>query len=143
MLKPVAILLIILLCSCSSGSTESQFDRNVFPQEWHLIRITTSITGDFKEGTEMEFQESFILHSSGLFTKTRETSAGTVEGFGKYSFNEGENGTILELLHDSTNQTIVNCSGDLIELFSMATNETLVGSSAPCDGPILFYERVN
>ena len=138
--------LALLFMSCTNDKQELntlEFNANVLPQKWELFRMMGSFSGSITEGEEMEWQESYILGSDQTFTKTRITSGETLTGAGTFEFFSENEGVGIIFTFDQDLEIIANCTGDQIEyLYLDNDNKSLQGSWWACDGPGLFYQRV-
>lgn len=134
------------MCSfaCSdSDDAVNVFDIDSFPQRWELTTMIGSIPGAVFEDDELLWQETITLKSDGSFIKVRLIDNKRLEGTGSFVFSEENNDMYLTLEFDSETDLIESCSGEKItESFFMPTTNLLSGGSAPCDGPGLFYERI-
>lgn len=109
-------------------------------QQWKLVRMSGSFVNSETTGTEMEWQESYVLQENGDFTKTREVDGTTLQAVGTYQIVELSDGPYFEFTYRESSVLIGNCTGDLKELLSFREN-TLYGTWQACDGPGLEYER--
>lgn len=140
----MSIILCLLIFGCSQADDSDKiFDKNSFPQEWKLVGMSGGLSGSFFEGAEMPWQETITLQSSFRFIKVRQVENRNYRGTGAFTFTklEGENYLILE--YDAETELIESCSGEnLIERLFMPDSVSLNGGSAPCDGPGLYYEKI-
>ena len=96
------------------------------------------------EGEEMEWQESYRLRADFTFVKTRLREGVTLTASGTFEFvsDGAERGVLLQ--YPETNPLLASCTGDNTEYLALASDgQTLQGSWWACDGPGLFYRRVN
>jgi hypothetical protein len=135
--RTVLAFLICILISCS-GDKDGQC-----PQKWQL----TSMSGNIADvppstGGDMAWQEWYLLYANNKFTKTRTRGNVTTEEGGTYAFVILSDGQYLELVYESENDLIGNCTGDTKELLRRYSEDTLTGTWSACDGPGLVYEKV-
>lgn len=77
------------------------------------------------------------------FLKVRQFEDEKHEDSGSFAFNKKEGKMYLTLEYDSETELIESCIGEkFTESFFMPSNISLTGGSAPCDGPGLFYQRI-
>ncbi|GAA4270917.1 hypothetical protein U6A24_03375 [Aquimarina gracilis] len=139
---------IFILVACSkdhdsSAQPNSPLKADQYPQQWKLVKMTGSIA-DIPPaiGENMEWQEDYLLQSDGTFIKTRERENNTTTVKGTYAFVKLSDGTYLELIHESENTLLCNCSAELKEYLKLDTDTDLIGTCWACDGPGLFYKRI-
>ncbi len=134
---------ILFSCSNDDESTTTEFDAKQYPQKWQLIEMTGSIANvPPTRGNDMEWQEYYILQSNKTFIKSREVNSEITEATGTYKFITLSDDTYIELLYPSNNILIGNCTAEHKELIRVNTNDKLTGTWAACDGPGLFYQRI-
>lgn len=136
--------LLIILSSCITGS-ESELEKknpNQFPQKWELVQMSGNLANMSPDtGSEMAWQEYYLLKSDSTFTKLRTEEDKTVEEKGNYKFLYLRDGKYLELSYASANELIGNCTGEFQEMLRVESEKKLSGTWGACDGPSLFYER--
>ncbi len=138
------LLFCILIISCSvKNDSGDVLDIGSFPQQWILTGMSGGLTGSFFTGSEMSWQETITLQSDMRFLKIRQFEDEKLEGSGSFAFNEKDSEMYLTLEYDSETELIESCIGEkFTESLFMPSNISLSGGSAPCDGPGLFYERI-
>ena len=144
MKKIVSLTFCLLLMSCSDLDDSNQvFDIHSFPQKWALTGMSGGLSGVLITGSEMSWQETITLQNQHRFLKRRQVGNEIFEGVGVFAFVEKEGEMYLSLEYDSETELIENCGHEkLTELFYMPSTSTLTGGSAPCDGPGLYYDRI-
>lgn len=105
--------------------------------------MSGNFSDSVEEGEDMEWQESYILRSDQTFTKTRITPGLTLTGDGIFEFFSEFEEAGIKFTFEQDSEIIGNCTGDQIEyLYLDPDNKTLLASWWACDGPGLFYHRV-
>ena len=140
MKKIISILFIVsLLVSCSNND-ETETITN-FMEYYQLVKMTGSFNGSETTGSEMEWQETYILNSKvSTFIKTRFVNNVTFEARGTYSYKTIEDQRYIEFNFNEDSDIISNCTGDLKEALLVLDNgEKLVAIWGACDGPGLDY----
>lgn len=139
-------LLICFLISCKkeeklvSIKKEEKSDIEKYPQKWQLVKIT----GQFSQqtGTDMYFQEYYLLNSDGTFTKHRERNGTITEVSGSFLFKNFSDGMFIEFTYPSDNAIIANCDNTFIEYLWFRPQNKLTNVWVACDGPGLEYEKI-
>ena len=139
------ILLLAMACSKDESQTERfPFNAEILPQKWELFRMSGSLAGSETEGAEMQWQESYVLRGNDTFTKKRSSEDGTIEAGGTFEFileEDGSQGVLFTYQEGS--DIIGNCTGTNSEyLYLRDEEQTLQSTWWACDGPGLFYQRV-
>ena len=104
------------------------------------------MTGNFQDsettGKDMSWQENYVFNSDSTFLKTRNENGESNSAGGYYSFDEQEQSFILN--YNNSNPFIGNCTSESKEyLYFNNNNKSLLLSAWwSCDGPGLFYERI-
>lgn len=136
------IMIIGILFSCTKnddGITETELFGN-----WKLIQMAGSIPNSGTTGSEMEWQETYILKSDGTFQKSRERNGVLMEVYGTYSVFNTAKGQFLELFYTSENEIIGSCySKNLKEVMSIQSENTFSSTWKACDGPDLLYKKAD
>ncbi|NAY93336.1 hypothetical protein GTQ34_15605 [Muricauda sp. JGD-17] len=137
------ILLFIFFSCSNSNKDEIVFDSNVFPQHWELTGMSTGLSGDFLEGDDLPWRETILLEKDNRFVKTRLVDNQKNEAGGVFDFSIVNDEMYLVLNYDVETDLIESCGTEnLVETLFMPSIISLIGGSAPCDGPGLFYERM-
>ena len=92
-------------------------------------------------GSDMEWQESYLLNSDGAFTKSRERNGVIIEASGTFVFKDLTDGKYLELSYESNSVIIGSCTAGLKETLWVRSEKKMSGTWSYCDGPGLEYER--
>jgi hypothetical protein len=130
-------LFIFTLISCTKNKDE------VFPQKWQLIKMFGGQIGYYEStGTDMAWQEYYLLNSNGTFTKHRERDGKVIEASGTFTFKNKSDGKYFYLTYNSGGQIIGNCSSNNIETLLLKSGNNLFNTWADCDGPGLEYTRI-
>ena len=149
-MKKVLFLLVsvTVIFSCSNNSIskdglESIYDLNTYPQKWQLEKMSGSIPNSETEGSDMEWQETYILNDDGTFIKSRIRNNVDTEATGIFVFQELIDGTYLILTHQADNELIGSCSSNpLEEVLWVKSINRIIGTWNWCDGPGSEYKRI-
>lgn len=141
------ILLVLATCTLLSCSTDEPevdkvFDADKYPQKWKLVKITGSWSNSVSTGSNMDWQEHYILKSDGTFTKHREQDGASFDVSGTFSIVENSEAKFIELVHEVNNEIIVNCYSDESESLRLKSGINLINTAHACDWPKLEYKRV-
>ena len=124
-------------------NSKGKFDPDQYPQKWQLIEMSGPIaTVPPTTGSDMEYQEYYLLYSDKTFMKSREWDNAVTKETGTYTLIILSDGKYLELIYESNNDLIGNCTGESKELLYLNSENKLIGTWWACDGPGLVYERV-
>lgn len=139
----VASFFSMLSCSENNDAAESQdLALNDFPQTWELTKMTGSIEGSERVGQEMAWQESYLFKSDGSFLKTRITAGESVTASGNYIYESEHRNFLLD--YAQTKNITGSCFSDAQEqLYFNEERDILMSTWRECDGPGLFYERID
>ncbi|WP_273275769.1 hypothetical protein [Maribacter polysiphoniae] len=140
--KFVLIFLLVTVSACNENDTGQQFDSDVFPQRWTLVRMSVGMSTNFVEGDEMKWQETFVLRENGTFTKTRDTKGDVISASGTFLFSNDAGDKFLFLEFEEESPIIENCPGETLETYNLLSSASLSGGAVSCDGSALLYERV-
>jgi len=132
-------LLIVTLIACSPDKKIAPDQR---PEKWQLVKMSGN-DGSVppSTGSDMDWQEWYLLYSNHTFTKTRERDSTVIES-GTYAIVTLSDGKYLELIYKSQNDLIGNCIPEPKELLKFNSEIELTRTWSACDGPGLFYEKV-
>ncbi len=137
-----AILLLTIIASCTTKSSEEIFDTDI-SGTWELTRMTGSFKGSETQGSDMDWQESYRFNTNATYTKTRHRGGETFTATGRFSYIEDEEVEFLyTLTYGSESIIIGNCSGNKSESLYII-NGTLHNTWNMCDGPGLEYKKIN
>jgi hypothetical protein len=123
------------------NSCTKEFDPDKFPQTWQLTSMFGQTPNSSTSGSDMEWQESYLLNSDGTFTKSRERNGVIIEASGTFVFKDLTDGKFLELSFDSNSAIIGSCTPGLKETLWVKSEKKMSGTWSYCDGPGLEYER--
>ncbi len=142
MKKQILLLLLIgTLCSCSKD--DFSVGLNDVIGNWKLVQMTGNIPNSETTGSEMEWQESYLLNSDGTFQKSRDRDGLVIEAFGTYSLIENTEEVFLELNFNNQSEIIGSCSSDIKESMTFQSENIFTSSWNACDGPGLKYEKID
>ena len=135
------------LFSCTKVNEEpaEKIFQNEYPQKWQLITMYGQTANSEEKGTDMAWQEFYLLNSDGTFIKSRERSGVTTEASGTYLSDPTPNEKCITLTFKTNSSIIGSCTTiALTESLWTKTTTTnkMIGGSAACDGPGLEYERI-
>ncbi len=148
-MKKVIITLILLasIYSCTKETNDMSADLKL-TGKWGLVKMTGNVEGSEYTGSEMEWQETYVINKNNSFTKTRIRGDSTVIVSGIYNLieeglldeSESDIITYIEFLHNTVNAIIGNCnSNSLTEILYLNSKNELISSWEACDGPGLKY----
>ncbi len=138
--------LISALISCSPDNdikSDHEIEGEQCPEKWQLTMMTGNIANvPPSTGSDMEWQEWYVLYPNDTFTKTRERDNVITEENGTYAMVSLSDGEYFELTYDSDNDIIGNCVIEAVEVLTINSEDELVSTWQACDGPGLFYKKV-
>ncbi|MFS4415970.1 hypothetical protein [Maribacter sp. 2307ULW6-5] len=145
-LKPLfcPVLVALLFGACVNEGMDADADGlEADAQRWQLVQMGGS-EGSLMQGTEMEWQETYVFHPDGTFVKTRTTAAGTLEATGVFQAVEYDNDDrdYLELSFTTGDALAGGCGGAGQETLIYLGSERLASTWQACDGPGLEYVLV-
>jgi hypothetical protein len=130
-------LLIFTLISCTKNKDED------FPQKWQLIKMFGGQIGYYENtGTDMAWQEYYLLNSNGTFIKHRERSGKVIEASGTFTFKNKSDSKYFYLTYNSGAQFIGSCYSNNLEMLFLGSGNNLFNTWSDCDGPGLEYARI-
>ena len=140
-------LALILVMACTSNDDSSnetpELKADGFPQRWELTAMTVMVAGvPPTTGDDMDWQEQYLLFADSTFLKSRTINEATLEQGGTFRIVEFSDGEYLELNYAEGGELIGNCSGGPMEFLRFESETQLIGTWWACDGPGLFYDRV-
>lgn len=139
--KILLLMIIGTLFSCSKN-TENDTE-NILVGNWTLIQMTGSIPNSETSGTEMDWQETYLLKADGTFLKSRDKDGTTIEVSGTYNFINSSNETLVKLNFDSESAIIGSCNSNSKETMKLESETIFINTWNACDGPELKYEKTN
>ena len=133
-------LLLGLAVACTSND-DDQFGEGL-PQEWRLTTVNLGLSGEILENEDLTWQETLVFSRDSLFTRTRIFEDSTAIAHGSFVFEVRDSENYIILLHDEESELITNCTQSNEEWLRFTSQTELIGGALPCDGPGLFYRRV-
>ena len=100
------IFISLLICTLFSCTKTDEFNIEQYPQKWQLIKMTGQIPNSETTGTNMEWQEFYLLTSNATFIKSRERDGILTEESGNFSFEDLSDGKYLVLTYETDNTII-------------------------------------
>ena len=134
-------MIIGVLFSCNKNDDNDT--ENELVGNWKLIQMTGSIPNSETSGTEMEWQETYVLNANGTFLKSRDRDGITTEVSGTYNFINNSNEPLIELNFDTESDIIGSCTSNMKETMNLQSETIFLSSWEACDGPGLKYEKIN
>ena len=132
-----------LLLTFFSCSSDDQSSVNDYQGKWELTQMTGSIPNSETTGSEMEWQEFYVLNADGTFKKSRERNGIVTEISGTYTFVNSANENLLEFTYNSESEIIGTCYSDLKkEEMHFQSENIFLSNWEQCDGPGLKYRKV-
>ena len=133
-----------IISSCSSTEMDQKRDvqekgDGYYPQKWELVKLTGTIV----TGNDMAWEEYYELFKDGTFRKSRTYQGKTTEKEGTYTIISSPEVDYLEFTYTSNNNLIGNCSPESKEFLKLNGPNELISTWWACDGPGLFYEKVD
>lgn len=124
-------------------NSNKEFNSDQYPQKWQLKEMSGMLANvPPSTGSDMDWQEYYLLYFDNTFIKSRERDNVVTEETGIYDFVILSDENYLELIYESDNFLIGNCTGGVKELLILNSENKLIGTWRACDGPGLVYERV-
>ena len=139
--KILFLMIIGVLFSCNKNDDNDT--ENELVGNWKLIQMTGSIPNSETSGTEMEWQETYVLNANGTFLKSRDRDGITTEVSGTYNFINNSNEPLIELNFDTASDIIGSCTSNMKETMNLQSETIFLSSWEACDGPGLKYEKIN
>jgi len=141
MKKKILFLMIIgILCSCSKNEINLE---NQIIGNWKLIQMTGTIPNSETTGTEMDWQETYLLNTDGTFQKSRNRDGVITEISGTYKLINNSTESLLELNFNSESEIIGSCTSNTKETMNIQSETIFLSSWNACDGPGLRYEKID
>ena len=141
MKKQILFLMIIgILCSCSKNDINLE---NQIIGNWKLIQMSGTIPNSETTGTEMQWQETYLLNTDGTFQKSRNRDGVITEISGTYKLINNSTESLLELNFNSESEIIGSCTSNTKETMNIQSETIFLSSWNACDGPGLRYEKID
>ena len=141
----IVVLLFFTSCSTNDQSSEEavELKSDAFPQKWELVAMSGMVAGvPATTGDDMEWQEHYLLFADSTFVKSRERDNEILEDTGTYLKVTTDEGGYIELTYETESELLGNCSHEPKEVLAIESETRLVGTWWACDGPGLFYQRM-
>lgn len=136
------ILFLIIVGVLSSCNKNNDANAEVFGN-WKLIEMMGSIPNSIATGSDMGWQETYMLKNDGSFKKSRNKNGVITEVSGTYKVINLSNEMSLELIFNNESDMIGSCYSGLKEEMYFESKNILTSTWRNCDGPGLKYEKVN
>lgn len=141
--KLLLILIFGFSLSCSDNDNDNDNSNEVFGN-WKLVKMTNASVNSETTGTEMEWQESYLLNADGTFQKYREIDGARVEAIGTYTLTSIDGETRIELSFNKESHILGSCySKSLKEEMILSSGNMFYSTWANCDGPGLEYKKID
>jgi hypothetical protein len=140
-MRKIIILFLFLatLLSCSNNDVSTSKD---YQGKWQLTQMTGRTANSETTGSNMEWQESYLLNADGTFKKSREKNGVVTQIYGTYSLVNSSNGNIVQFTYSIESEIIGSCSSQLKEEMHFQSESIFFSNWQQCDGPGLKYEKV-
>lgn len=147
MIKTKLFQLFLLVILCTSCSTETDLtENNSYLGKWVLVKMTGSYPNSETEGSQMAWQEFYILKPDGKVTKKRVEMNFTTEIEGTYEiYNDNTSEDLKHLIRikfPARDNIIATCSNLPEESLYFTSASKMINTYHACDGPGLEYERL-
>jgi hypothetical protein len=129
-----------LLISCSG--TDVIVTQAGCQGKWELVKMSGRTLNSETLGTEMEWQEFYLLNDNGTFSKSRTIASNTSQSTGTYNTNTNGTESYIELTYSTQSDIIGSCYGNLKEELYFNTSAILISTWQNCDGPRLEYRKI-
>jgi hypothetical protein len=141
MKKQILFLMIIgILFSCSKN--DINLDNQIIGN-WKLIQMSGNIPNSETTGTEMDWQENYLLNTDGTFQKSRNRDGVITEISGTYQLINNSTESLLELNFNSESEIIGSCTSNTKETMNIQSETIFLSYWNACDGPGLRYEKID
>ena len=134
-------LVMVLAVACTSNDDDN-FGEGL-PQEWQLTAVNLGLSGEILENKDLPWQETLVFTKDSLFTRTRIFEDSTAVAIGSFVFEVRDSESYIILMHEEESELITNCTQSNEEWLRFTSQTELLGGALPCDGPGLFYKRIN
>ncbi len=148
MKKTILILALLTTIYSCTKETDVKLTTLEYTGEWELVKMSGSFQGSESTGSDMEWQETYIIDEDETFKKTRVRGDSTTIATGTYELkdveesDEGPAIKYIDLVYDLENNIIGNCSSNkTIEYLFFSSEHRLLNTWNYCDGPGLEYVK--
>lgn len=145
-----SIFAFVFILICYSCTTEEDPVIEDYTGKWELVRMTGSIAGSETTGSDMDWQEYYILNGNGTFIKKRVEMNFTTELTGTYriynvptaTFPDEQSFTNIQMTYSNADNIIATCSSNRLQedLYFTSTG-SMHSTYNTCDGPGLEYRK--
>ena len=141
MKKRILFLIIIgVLFSCNKNDDNAETELFGY---WRLIQMIGSKQNSETTGSEMEWQETYLLKTDKTFQKSRDRVGVITEVSGTYNVINSSDGRFLEFIFDDESDIVGSCYSNLKEEMFFQAENTFSSTWQNCDGPGLIYEKID
>lgn len=141
-MKKLNILFVSLIILFSCSNDDQNLQKN-YQGKWKLTKMSGNLQNSETTGSDMEWQEFYILNADGTFKKSRHRNGVIKDVSGTYNLIKSSNEMYLELIFNNESEIIGSCSSNLKEEMLFQSENTFSSTWQNCDGPGLKYEKVN
>lgn len=137
---------VFLVCSISCDTNNEEevstldFSLNTFPQQWKLVGVKAAMMPNAEIEADLNYNEFYKLSEDKSFQKVRIADGETVTGHGTFSINEEKKQLVFKF--EESSGLISNCSNQKIEYLDFSEDRLINNSWALCDGPFLYFKRI-
>lgn len=145
----ITLLVLASLYSCTKESDDTLEPVN-YVGSWKLVKMTGNWIGSEYTGSDMAWQETYLINDDATFTKTRVNEDTTIIASGTYNFaedglldeSEVDIRTYIVFTYDAPNNIIGSCfSNSTTENLYFDSKNKLISTWNACDGPGLEYAK--
>ncbi|WP_417884862.1 hypothetical protein [Zunongwangia sp.] len=135
----------LFLISCDSDNDKEEivvrkFSFTDFPQEWKLVGVRSAMIPNAEVEKDLDYNESYTFYEDHTFQKKSNVEGEVHIAEGVFSINDSE---IIMLEYGEESNLIANCSSrSKIENLNFSEDQLVNGSWVACDGPYLYYKRI-
>ncbi|AKD05602.1 hypothetical protein PKOR_08755 [Pontibacter korlensis] len=112
-------------------------------QKWQLVKMTGQIRNSETTGANMPWQEFYLFHPDGSFTKFMQRGGVSTSASGIYTYHRTSTESYLELFYPDYSDLIGSCTSAEPKETLVVHKNGLQSSWWACDGPGLWYEKVD
>jgi hypothetical protein len=102
-------------------------------QKWQLVKTFGSIINSQQTGSNMPYQEYYLLNADSTFVKSRTQDGKLTKAEGTYSINNSNDKEYFKLTYATGIELIQNCTGTDIEFLYKVSQDNLQGTGHACD----------